>query len=86
MNMANPITLDGCSPIPIASYLKALGVLRLLSLRANSVTGQAADRNVRGWWENTKFHLLTGLDREGILNFFSSSICSEPCDCTMEWR
>ena len=68
--MANRIMLDGCSHIPVASYLKALGVLRLLSRRANSVTGQAPDENVRGWWNGMRFYLLTSLDPEDILKFF----------------
>ena len=68
--MVNQIILDGCSPVPIASYLKALGVLRLLSLESNSVTGQAADENVRGWWEGIRFHLRTSLSQKDILEFF----------------
>ncbi len=68
--MVNEVTLNGCSPIPVASYLKALGILRLLSLGTNSVTGQAADANVRGWWEGTRFHLRTNLNREDLLEFF----------------
>ncbi|MCY3629569.1 MAG: type I-U CRISPR-associated protein Csx17 [Bacteroidota bacterium] len=76
--MANQITLNGCSPIPIASYLKALGVLRLLSQRENSVTGQAADRNARGWWRGMRFHLLTSLNREDILKFFLHHYAPSP--------
>ena len=68
--MVNQITLDGCSPIPVASYLKALGVLRLLSLRTNSEKDHAADANVRGWWEGMRFHLRTSLNRGDILEFF----------------
>lgn len=78
MDMANQITLDGCSSIPVASYLKALGVLRLLSRRTNSVTGQAADANVRGWWEGMRFCLLTSLEREDILNFFLHHYAPSP--------
>ena len=44
-----PITLHGCAPTPLASYLKALGVLRLISSSANHVSGQAADPHARGW-------------------------------------
>lgn len=68
--MVNQVTLNGCSPIPVASYLKALGILRLLSLGTNSVTGQAADANVRGWWKGMQFHLRTSLNEENILEFF----------------
>ena len=40
-------TLDGCTPTPLAGYLKALGVLRLLASTANTVTGEAADPAAR---------------------------------------
>ncbi len=70
--------LDGCSPIPVASYLKSLGVLRLLSSTTNSVTGQALDANVRGWWKGMRFCLLTSLDHEDILNFFLHHYAPSP--------
>ena len=76
--MVNQIILDGCSPVPVASYLKALGVLRLLSLRTNSVTGQAADENVRGWWEGIRFHLRTSLSQKDILEFFLHKYSPSP--------
>jgi CRISPR-associated protein Csx17 len=44
---------EGCSPAPLALYLKALGVLRLV--------GEQADPQARGWWEGEHFCLLTGL-------------------------
>ena len=58
----NAITLAGCSPTPLASYLKALGVLRLIASPTSSVNGTAADSEVRGWWENECFHVRTSLD------------------------
>ncbi|MDE2832951.1 MAG: type I-U CRISPR-associated protein Csx17 [Bacteroidota bacterium] len=76
--MVNQVTLYGCSPTPIASYLKALGVLRLLSCAGNSVTGVAADPHVRGWWRGVRFHLLTALDLEGILEFFLTRYAPSP--------
>ena len=54
-----PLALRGCAPTPLASYLKALGVLRLVSSPANHVSGAAADPHARGWWENECFHLRT---------------------------
>ncbi len=65
-----PLTLDGCAPTPLASYLKALGVLRLISSPANHVSGKAADAQARGWWEDERFHLRTTLSREELLRFF----------------
>ena len=78
MDMANQIMLDGCSPVPVASYLKALGVLRLLSRGTNSVTGNAPDTNVKGWWRGMRFCLLTSLDPEDILKFFLHDYAPSP--------
>ena len=72
------LTLHGCSPTPLASYLKALGVLRLLSSGTNSVTGDPADPHVRGWWEDERFHLRTALEREGVANFFLHDYAPSP--------
>lgn len=57
----NEITLTGCTPTPLASYLKALGVLRLLA---------AKYPDTRGFWRSDNFVLRTSLDREGIEAFF----------------
>lgn len=54
--------LDGCAPTPLAYYLKALGVLRLVS--------EQADPEARGWWEGEQFLLATQLDEEELLGFF----------------
>ncbi len=76
--MANQIKMDGCSPIPIASYLKALGILRLLSIKTNSVTGKAADAQVRGWWKGMRFYLQTCLTSHDILEFFLHQYSPSP--------
>ncbi len=78
MATPDPIALDGCAPTPLASYLKALGVLRLLSSPANNVSGEAADPRVRGWWENERFHLRTALAREEVLRFFLEDYAPSP--------
>ena len=70
MTSREPLSLGGCTPIPLAAYLKALGVLRLISSDENSDTGSAADPTARGWWANERFHLRTTLDRDGLLEFF----------------
>ena len=54
--------LDGCAPAPLAHYLKALGILRLLA--------EQADSAARGWWEGDHFRLATKLDREDLQKFF----------------
>ncbi len=76
--MPEPLTLGGCAPTPLASYLKALGVLRLISSDANHVSGQAADPNARGWWENERFHLRTQLDRDALCRFFLDEYAPSP--------
>ena len=78
MATPEPLVLDGCAPTPLASYLKALGVLRLLSSRANNVAGEAADPRARGWWENERFHLGTALTRDDVLCFFLEDYAPSP--------
>ena len=76
--IGNPIALNGCAPTPLASYLKALGVLRLLSSPANHVSGEAADPHARGWWQNECFHLRTTLSRDALLHFFLHDYAPSP--------
>jgi CRISPR-associated protein Csx17 len=71
-------TLAGCAPTPLASYLKALGVLRLLASAANSVKGDAADADARGWWAGERFHLKTRLDRDALVRFFLEDYAPSP--------
>ncbi len=58
----NVIALPGCAPIPLAHYLKALGILRLVA--------EQADPNAAGCWQRDVFILHTHLDRQGLLEFF----------------
>jgi CRISPR-associated protein Csx17 len=55
--------LKGCAPAPLANYLKALGVLRLIG-------EQGSDPDARGWWQHERFRLLTKLTREELEQFF----------------
>ena len=73
-----PLALHGCAPTPLASYLKALGVLRLVSSPTNHVAGEAADPHARGWWENECFHLRTTLARDALLRFFLHDYAPSP--------
>ena len=74
----NEITLDGCSPTPLASYLKALGVLRLISSPTSRARGTAADPEARGCWDNECFHLHTRLDCEALTHFFREDYAPSP--------
>lgn len=78
MTSREPLSLGGCTPIPLAAYLKAVGVLRLLSSAENSATGSAADPSVRGWWADECFHLRTTLGREELLRFFLEEYAPSP--------
>ena len=76
--IGEPLALNGCAPTPLASYLKALGVLRLISSPANHVSGEAADPHARGWWKNERFHLRTTLSRDALLHFFLHEYAPSP--------
>ena len=73
-----PLVLHGCAPTPLASYLKALGVLRLVSSPANHVSGAAPDPHARGWWQNECFHLRTALSRDALQHFFLHDYAPSP--------
>ena len=78
MATPEPLTLGGCAPTPLASYLKAIGILRLISSDANHVSGRAADPKARGWWENERFHLKTALHRDALCRFFLEEYAPSP--------
>ncbi len=54
--------LAGCAPAPLAHYLKALGILRLVA--------EQKDSAARGFWKNEAFHLVTKLNEEELEKFF----------------
>lgn len=54
--------LAGCAPEPLAHYLKALGILRLVAAQE--------DRAARGFWKHDRFHLVTRLSEAELLTFF----------------
>ncbi|KXK01021.1 MAG: hypothetical protein UZ03_NOB001002373 [Nitrospira sp. OLB3] len=55
------LQLAGCRPEPLAHYLKALGILRLVS--------EQVDPEVRGWWADDVFWLRTKLSPEEVEQF-----------------
>ncbi len=69
-------TLNGCSPAPLANYLKALGILRLV--------GEQADPKARGWWDGERFCLLTKLSKEQLEKFFLERY--EPTPLVSPWN
>ena len=76
--MTETLVLAGCTPTPLAGYLKALGVLRLLASPDNHVEGRAADPEARGWWKDERFHLETALGREGLVRFLLEQYAPSP--------
>jgi CRISPR-associated protein Csx17 len=69
-------TLKGCAPTPLANYLKALGILRLVA--------EQAEKQVRGWWQGEHFCLMTKLSREELETFFLEKY--EPTPLLSPWN
>ena len=65
------LSLPGCSPVPLAAYLKALGVLRALSQ-------QCPDARAQGFWQGNAFILISALDRDSLLDFFLTRYAPSP--------
>lgn len=68
--MTNDHPLEGCRPTPLASYLKALGVLRLVA--------EQKDPDAKGWWQAERFHLRTKLSQEELTAFFLNDYAPSP--------
>ncbi len=62
MRTTDVMVLAGCRPAPLAAYLKALGVLRLVA--------EQRDPEARGRWRNETFELSAALDAEELISFF----------------
>jgi CRISPR-associated protein Csx17 len=54
--------LGGCAPTPLAHYLKALGILRLVA--------EQADPEARAWWKGERYFLASHLDQRELIDFF----------------
>lgn len=59
------LELGGCSPVPLASYLKALGLFRLVA--------EQVDTEARCYWREDAFHIISVLDEEALMEFFLNS-------------
>jgi CRISPR-associated protein Csx17 len=68
--------LDGCTPIPLASYLKALGIFRLVA--------EQVDPEVTGFWRDERFVLRTRLTQDELVRFFAERY--EPSPIISPWN
>ena len=75
MNEGQVVRLSGCTPVPLAGYLKSLAVLRLVAKR---------DADARGWWEGDEFCLRSGLSVDDLLEYLLSSY--EPTPIVAPWN
>ena len=66
----NRFILGGCAPAPFSSYLKALGVFRIIA--------QQKDSSVRGCWSNERFVLKTSMTREVMVEFLLDEYVPSP--------
>lgn len=68
--MKNEIILTGCSPTPLAHYLKAIGILRLVA--------EQKDNDVRGRWDGDSFVLFSSFNNEELCKFFIDEYIPTP--------
>lgn len=68
--------LNGCGPTPLANYLKALGILRLVA--------EQLDADARGFWAGDQFVLLSKVSEEELIRFFVDKY--EPTALVNPWN
>ncbi len=68
--MRNEFHFAGCRTAPLGSYLKGLGVLRLVS--------EQLDDEVRGHWGRSSFVLSTKVTRQALEDFFLDEYAPTP--------
>jgi CRISPR-associated protein Csx17 len=64
------VTLNGCAPVPLAHYLKALGILRLVS--------EQLDATATGAWRKDQLELDASVVAGGLVEFFNRSYRPTP--------
>ncbi|MBI3798635.1 MAG: type I-U CRISPR-associated protein Csx17, partial [Deltaproteobacteria bacterium] len=64
------LILSGCTPEPLMSYLKALGILRLVT--------EQADPEARGAWRAGVFVLASQFDESALMKFFLEEYSPTP--------
>lgn len=74
--MTETVYLQGCSPTPLANYLKSLAVLRLVSAQKDS--------EALGYWNGEHFVLDSKLGKEELVKFFLEEY--EPTPIVAPWN
>jgi len=59
------VAVKGCSPMPLAHYLKALGVLRIIVEDRDD-----GDTDARGYWKDDVFHIVSRFEKESLKKYF----------------
>lgn len=68
--MSHDVALLGCRRAPLADYLKALGVFRLVA--------EQLDPSARTWWSGGNLMLRSSADRDMIVDFFAAQYAPTP--------
>ena len=66
----NDLNLKGCAPVPLAHYLKALGIFRIVA--------EQVEPSAKGYWIGDSFRLKTTMDRESLRTFFLEKYSPTP--------
>jgi CRISPR-associated protein Csx17 len=75
MNQSHEITLTGCKPEPLMSYLKALGVFRIVS--------EQADHGAQAGWKMENFVIQSKYNRNELEDFMVNKY--EPSPILVPW-
>jgi CRISPR-associated protein Csx17 len=69
-DMAHEVVLHGVRPEPLASYLKGIGIVRLVA--------QQLDPAVRSFWRNDEVVLVTRFNEVDLVTYFLEDYCPTP--------
>jgi CRISPR-associated protein Csx17 len=73
------VAILGCSPVPMAHYLKALGILRTIVEDRDD-----GDPEARGYWQEDVFHIISRFEKESLLRYFLE--CYKPTPIVSPWN
>ena len=67
---SNDLNFKGCAPVPLAHYLKALGIFRIVA--------EQVDQGAKGYWIGESFRFKTTMDRESLRNILFGEYSPTP--------